>query len=202
MVPIYDSDIAEDRWSKAEWSHYELWEKVDQRIRKQNRLWIAATVIVFLLLSAVPIITEQRPKWKTLSAIRTLGQELNQIKGEAAHARLAYRIRFAGNGSLHYFVERAARCDDATFQEVRTGSLLGADSDAFVLLSQAQGDALNVHHLLGSYCYDPLSGSAVAGAGENISAFAVIPVNDLAIDRMDRLSVLLLSGPSADLSFE
>ena len=34
MVPIYESDVAEERWSKSEWNHYELWEKVEQRVRR------------------------------------------------------------------------------------------------------------------------------------------------------------------------
>ncbi|MDR3608025.1 MAG: hypothetical protein P4M08_11675 [Oligoflexia bacterium] len=200
MVPIYDSDIAEDRWSKAEWSHYELWEKVDQRIRKHNRLWIAATAVVFLLLSSVPVIMDQRPKWKSLRATRVLGQEIIRIKREAAVNRRAYRLRFLGGGSLEYQVETANRCEDAVFTPVRSGSLTGSGDGVLVLLSKEKGGELNVPGLLESYCYDSLSGGA--SATDKIAAFAVIPVNDLSVGRLDRLSVLLLSGASTDLSFE
>ena len=29
MAPIYDTDIAQSRWDKADWENYELWEKED-----------------------------------------------------------------------------------------------------------------------------------------------------------------------------
>jgi hypothetical protein len=220
MVPIYDSDLAEDRWSKAEWSHYELWEKVDQRIRKHKRLWIAATVLVFILLSSIPVIIEQRPKWRSLSAARKLGQEINWMKSEAAIHHSAYRIRFEGTGSLRYEVETADHCgnrgnraamangmgsvtgDPAAFKSVRSGSLLASGDESFVLLSREQGQRLNIPQLLESYCYDPLQGGQAEGSADDIAAFAIIPVNDLSVGRMDRLSVLLLSGASAELSFE
>lgn len=50
MVPIYDSDVAEERWSKAEWRNYELWEKLEQRQIRKKRLWIMATILVFLMI--------------------------------------------------------------------------------------------------------------------------------------------------------
>jgi hypothetical protein len=214
MVPIYDSDIAEERWSEAEWSHYELWERVEQRIRKHNRIWIAVTLFVFLLLSSIPIMIEQRPKWRTLSAVRRLGQEINQIKREAALSREAYRIRFEGSGSLSYVVETAPHCsgpgsgvggasgDSPVFRPLRSGSLLKSDAASYALLSREQGNQLNVPGLLESFCYDPLTGSSTSSGGEGVAGFAVVPVNDLAAGRIDRLSVILLSGPSVDLSFE
>jgi hypothetical protein len=213
MVPIYDSDIAEERWSEAEWSHYELWERVEQRIRKHNRIWIGATVVVFLLLSSVPIVIEQRPKWQSLSAVRRLGQEINQIKRESALSREAYRIRFEGGGSLSYVVEVGSHCSSGggnqansevapVFRPLRTGSLLKSDVASFALLAREQGNQLNVPGLLESFCYDPLTGSSTSAGGESIAGFAVAPVNDLATGRIDRLSVILLSGPSVDISFE
>jgi hypothetical protein len=198
MVPIYDSDLAEDRWSKAEWSHYELWEKVEQRVRRHNRLWIVATAFVFLLLSSVPILMDQRPKWKTLSALRHLGQELNWIKRQASIHRDSYRIRFANDGSSNYKIEELKNCFEPSGPVVRQGTL--AD-DELVFLSPAQGQALGVPGLLNEFCYDALTGSAVAARGETVAGFGMLPVKDLH-QRMDRLSLLLVTGPSAEISFE
>lgn len=205
MVPIYDSDVAEERWSRSEWNHYELWEKVEQRIRRHNRMWIAATILVFLGLSSVPIVMEQKPKWVTLASMRRLGQEINQMKREAGLNRTAYRIRFAGSGSLDYRVEQTARCDDpgSAAKTVRTGSLVsGTHAADYVLLSKKAGEEISVPGLLEEFCYDPLTGSAPFSRGESITGFGVVPAKDLTANRLDRLSVLLMSGPSAEVSFE
>ena len=50
MVPIHDTDVAEERWSQAEWENYELWEKVELKLKRKKQLWILATFLVFLAL--------------------------------------------------------------------------------------------------------------------------------------------------------
>lgn len=207
MAPIYESDVGEERWAKSQWNHYELWEKVEQRLRRHNRLWIAATAVVFVLLSSIPIVWDQSPKWHTLSITRSLGQEINRVKSLAGIEHQAYRIKFAGNGSLDYRIESAATCDAfsrAPGTWVESGSFLPpkAKPGEYVLLSAAQGEKLSVPGLTDEFCYDPLNGSAAQSRGESIIGFGIIPSQDLSESRMDRLSVLLSSGASADVSFE
>ncbi|MFL5815432.1 MAG: hypothetical protein ACJ763_17790 [Bdellovibrionia bacterium] len=205
MVPIYESDVAEERWSKTEWNHYELWEKVEQRIRRYNRLWIAATVFVFLLLSSVPIVMDQYPHWTALAATRRLGQEVDHMKREAAMAHVPYRIRFLKSdvSGVSYQVEKVDQCSSPQGTIVRTGALVSASQvTQYMLLSRQMGESLSIPGLLEEYCYDPLRGSDPAARGENVSGFAVMPVKDLADHRADRIAVLLLTGPSAELSFE
>jgi hypothetical protein len=205
MVPIYESDVADERWSKSEWNHYELWEKVEQRIRRHNRLWIVATALVFLGLSSVPIIMDRSPKWTTLAGLRNLGQEVNDLKREAGLRNKAYRIRFSGEGSLSYVVERTEHCTDAPSRATveKRGSLVPEGKLAkYVLLTRARGESLKVPGLLEEFCYDPLNGSAPFVAGESVSGFGVIPAADLASGRMDRMSVLVVSGASGEVAFE
>lgn len=202
MVPIYDSDVAEERWSRSEWGHYELWEKVEQRARRHNRLWIACTVVVFLALSSVPILMDRSSKWATLSSVRRLGQEINHMKREAAIEHAAYRIRFAGNGSLEYRIERVESCSDPESSGTLLGKHVLIPGSGYVLLSPDHGESLGIPGLLEEFCYDPLRGSMANREGDTVSGFGVIPAADLGSGRLDRMSLLVLGGPSAEVSFE
>jgi hypothetical protein len=205
MVPIYESDVAEERWSKTEWNHYELWEKVEQRIRRYNRLWIAATALVFLLLSSVPIVMDQYPHWTALAATRRLGQEIDNIKRDAAMVHVPFRLRFVkseGDG-VAYLVEKVDKCGATMGTVVRSGSLVSANLvTKYEILTHQEGESVSIPGLLEEFCYDPLLGSDPFVRGENIAGFAIAPVKDLSTRRTDRIAVLLLTGPSAELSFE
>ncbi len=203
MVPIYDTDIAEQRWQQSDWEQYELWEKVELRLRRNKILWMIATAFVSLTLCSVPIIMDRSWKWSTLAAARRLGQEINRIKREAGVNHAAYRIRFSEDGSLAYRVERSSSCSDPGFTITRVGSLV-SDSKLthFALLDSAKGIELGIPGLVKDVCYDYLAGSDAVLRGDAVSGFGIVPVNDLAEQREDRLSVLLVAGPSADVSFE
>jgi hypothetical protein len=205
MVPIYESDVAEERWSKTEWNHYELWEKVEQRIRRHNRLWIAATVLVFLLLSSVPIVMDQYPRWTALAATRRLGQEIEHMKRDAAMAHVPFRLRFipSAESGVQFQVEKLEKCSQPVGTVVRTGSLVSAAQGMkFQFLTRQMGESLSIPGLLEDFCYDPLQGSDPAVRGDSVAGFAIAPVKDLADHRADRIAVLLLVGPSAELSFD
>ncbi len=203
MVPIYDSDLAEERYSKDEWSQYELWEKVENRLRRRRRLWIAGACLGFLCLSSIPIVIERAPKWASLSATRRLAEEINAIKIEASLSHAAYRIRFQGSGRLDYAVEKLANCSSGGGETVRSGSLMnGPRESEYALVGPEAGKRLGIDGFVESICYDYLSGSDVVLSGEGLAGFGVAPVNDLTGDRTDRLAVLLVSGPSAEVTFE
>lgn len=201
MAPIYDSDIAEERWAKEEWSRYELWEKVELKLRRHKRLWIAGTVLVFLGLSSIPLVIEQRPKWRALSASRQLAQQINSLKKEASLEHLAFRIAFRNDGTLSYDIDKGASCaaiEAGQATRVREGELRST-GEPLQLLDRQAGESAGIPGLQTSLCYDPVSG---APAGAEASGFALIPARDLTEKRTDRVSVLLVSGPSAELSFE
>lgn len=206
MVPIYESDVAEERWTKAEWSHYELWERIEHRIRRHKRLWILATILVFLVLSAIPTVLEQGARWTCLSATRRLAQEITRMKREAAIEHAPYRIHFLSaqdENSVIYQVERVEKCSSTTGTLIRTGSIVSASQTSlFRLMSPQTGAKLSIPGLLQDFCYDPLLGSSPFAQGEVTAGFAVIPVKDLADHRIDRMSILLLNGPSGEASFE
>lgn len=203
MVPIHDTDVAEERWSRAEWQNYELWERIEFRLKRQKRFWVIATVAAFIVFSAVPITTERWPKWATRSIARRLAQEINRVKYEAIADRAAYRVRFIEEGRLSFIVERLANCAAVSGEKMRSSTLVDEFfGEKYAWISSAAGMALEVPGLVNEFCYDSLAGNAAFVQGQSIVGFGIISVKDLAEKRLDRLSVLLLSGPSAEISFD
>jgi hypothetical protein len=203
MAPIYDSDVAEERWSQSEWSRYELWEKVEHRLRRNKRFWIGLAVLIFLSISSIPVAIDQRPRWAALSLARELALEINRLKLDASLQHQAYRIRFDGPGSLDFVVEKAESCSSAAFEEARKGALLsGKGSVPFQLLNRQKAGEAGIPGVVTEFCYDPLQGNSNVLQSKESVGFAIAPANDLTANRFDRLAILLVSGPSAEVSFD
>lgn len=205
MAPIYESDESKERWQSSEWHHYELWEKVEVKLKRVKKLWILATLTVFLFLSSLPVFFERRPKWEAVRATRRLGEEINRLKTEAGKSRLPHRIEFDDPKSLNYEVIEVEKCADPRGKSIRHGTLSASDPDSaesFVLLNRQAGEGFGIPGLVHSFCYDPLQGSDAFRLGEPVVGFAVIPAKDLATGRLNRMSILLLSGAHAEVSFE
>jgi hypothetical protein len=205
MVPIHDSDIAEERYAAAEWQHYELWEKIEVKLKRRRNLWIAATILVFLILSAVPIWIDRWPKWTSLRATRRLGERINELKRLAGTENQAFRIEFSADHKLSYTISKVPSCIEPIFSGtvVRTGSLVnGSVLDDYELLSPQAGMEFGIPGLVESICYDPLAGSLSTPRADSLSGVGIIPVKDLTDHRSDRISILIFKGPSAEISFE
>ena len=207
MVPIYDTDVAEERWSKAEWEQYELWEKVELRLKRRKRLWVLGTFLLFLTLFSLPIIAEQRPKRASLYATRRIAQEINRMKVEAGLNRSAYRLQFLTPSS--YEIVRLNSCAERAGQVVRSGSFSECSEIPLKLLDMNSRETEGLPGLVREFCYDPISGSEPANRGENVVGFAVQPEqaarmteNGAPEGALSSTSLLLLSGSSAEISFE
>ena len=202
MPPIHDTDLAEERWSQAEWGNYELWEKQELRLKRRNRIWIISTSIMFLVLSSIPILIDRWPKWYALSVARAVAEEINQIKKEAIINRAAYRLTFTESIGLAYSIEKVENCQAEKGDKIRTGHFVTeANREKYAWLTPAEGAELNIPGLVKEVCYDDLSGNSAFAHGEEVVGIGVIPANDLTEKRLDRVSVLLLTGPSAEISF-
>jgi hypothetical protein len=200
MAPVHDTDIAEKRWSEGEWQHYELWERIEHRLRRRRWIWIAATGVVFLLISSVPVLVDRWNKWEALSLNRSLAQVLGALKLEAARSRVAMRLTFRADSSLSYWIESAESCSSTSWRSVREG-LLGevvSHRERFKVLTSAEGNTLGISGLAESFCYDSLEGAEATG----LRAFGIGPVSDLSAGIDRRVSVLVLEGKSAEMSFE
>lgn len=207
MVPIHDTDLAAERWSRSEWDHVELWEKVEVRLRRRRWLWIIGTAAVFLSLSSVPIVLDRLPRWKALAASRRLAEQLDSIKKEAGFAKHPFRIRFIQPGTLRFSVEQVEQCSLAPGAEgvrlIREGDLERGGSGALTWIDPSRGERMGIPGLSEEFCYDPYKGSSAREAGgELLAGFGLLPVKDLTEERLDRAAILLLRGPSAEVSFE
>lgn len=207
MAPIHDTDLAEQRWSKAEWEHFELWEKIEIRLKRRKWYWILGAAVVFLIFSSVPIIIDRTPKWRTLAMSRELAQEIGFIKRESSIQHEAYRLRFKADNLLTYIVEKAASCADKNWIPVREGSVVKASTAIdqardYSMVTPDAGTALGVPGLVSEFCYDHMTGSTSAVSGQDLVGFAFAYVKDLTDHRTDRLSIVLLKGRSAEISFD
>jgi hypothetical protein len=203
MVPIHDSDVGEQRWAKSEWENYELWEKVESKLKRKKRLWILATALTVISFSAIPSVMDRWPKWKTRRAARYLAQELNRLKRDASIGRAAYRLQFEPGKEFRFKVEKLKDCKATQGEFVRESHFEDyLPLEEYTIIPPDRGGSLGVPGLLRSFCYDYLMGSVIEPFPGKIAGFGIIFVKDLADRRLDRSSILLLSGPSADLSFE
>ncbi|MGE0614307.1 MAG: hypothetical protein AB7P04_01590 [Bacteriovoracia bacterium] len=205
MVPVHDTDVAEERWSQASWRTFELWERIEQQLKKTKRNWILAAILVFLILSSIPVVMDRLPKWRTLTAARQLSQELNQLKREAALEHFSYRLRFTQAVGLRFEIEMLKTCADPSGQKIREGSLLpDAQAGDYSILGFDQGEQLGIPGLVKELCYDFQGGAVFTQRptdGKELVAFGLIPVKDLTEIRMDRITLVMVQELSAETSF-
>ncbi|NDD91359.1 hypothetical protein EBZ37_04670 [bacterium] len=201
MCPIHETDSASERWSKAEWEHYELWEKIEARARRIRRLWLAAGVLCFLVLSAVPVIKDRKFQWKAFSAARHFAQHLTALKREAGGRQQAFRLKIDPTKPLSLTVSWGPTCSSPLFFSAGSIELLSADSvrDELIWIDSRRGKGFGIAGLLEEFCYDPVHGSQQTQREQDFAAFMISPVKDLS---PDRFGSVLLSGPSAEISFE
>jgi hypothetical protein len=204
MAPIYDTDQAEDRWLKAKWDQYELWNKVELRLRRQKRLWITSTFVVFILISAIPVFMSKWPKWVGVYGTREIALLINQMKKDAGTKHAAFELTFDPNQTLKFQIHKKNSCNEVgAGQLVQSGYVLDELLvGSYVLLGAEAAEKLGFPGLKTKFCYDPMLGSSATPKSEDAVGFGIIPAKDLTVGRSDRLSILLISGPNAELTFE
>jgi len=202
MAPIFETDIPDERWSQAQWKNYEPWEKVEQRRLFQRRVWIGVTCLLMLGLLAIPVVIDQRPLWLAQRTARALATELSRLKRDAGLEHSAYRISFEGNGSLRFRVEKLDSCiAKAQHITVREGNLSPDTPAPLLLLSPTEGERAHLSGLVESFCYDSIGGAALS-TSHSLGGFAIIPAGDQHEGRLDRLAIVTLDGPSANINFD
>ncbi len=205
MAPIHDTDLASERWAKAQWRNFELWEKLEVKIKQRRWIWIIATGVLFLLISSVPVIQDQSIKWQARAALKRLALEINSLKRMAATEHQAYLLRFVNFDTLEFVVERRETCETTQSTFVRNGFLNGDAKTGLTLLTDEKAEKYDLRGLLTEICYDPVLGSnAVKRDPESgvlddrLFGFAILPTVDLDTQRADRLKILLIKGTTVE----
>lgn len=202
MAPIYDSDLSEQRWAQEEWKTYELWDKTEKRHRNKRRRWIMVTAALFVLLSSVPVVLDSFPKWTTLWMVRRIAVVINDAKRHAVIEHKAFRVVLLDNAKMGIRIEVGPSCKGSHWEVVSEKPLLNSDSAKdYLLIKPSMATDLGIPGLVDSYCYDSLKGSSNTESGPGIVAIAAIPAKDLTERRLDRLSILVLKGDEAEISF-
>lgn len=198
MVPFHESDLASERWAKSEWEHIELWEKIEARLKRRRRYWIAGAIAVFLLLSAVPVWMDRKPKWGALRAARELGLVLSQLKTRAATEGGAFRARLSNTGE-RVILEKAASCDAAHFEALEQPALPALEG--YVFIDAALAQRMELTGLRTEFCFDVQRGASDA-TDERSRGVGLIATPDVEAERWDRIAVLFWQHASGELTFE
>ncbi|MBC7387115.1 MAG: hypothetical protein H7301_13260 [Cryobacterium sp.] len=205
MVPIHESDVAENRWNESEWRQFELWERIELRLKRKKNWTIFGVVVVFIAILSLPIFQDRMPKWRALKAMRILAVKANQMKVDAASLGVPLRLRIENsNEGPNFVVEKVMNCTTegtASAKEWGRGPVFIHPSSAinYVALTEESAKELGLTRVSQSLCYDP---SSPLVGNEETRALGVLTVNDLAEKRLDRISFLNFSGLFAEIDFD
>lgn len=206
MVPIHESDVAENRWKDDEWRQFELWERIEYRLRRRRTWIIAAVALTFIAILAGPIIQDRTPKWRALGAMRALAMKANQMKVDSASLGVPLRLhlRTTAEGP-EFLVERVEACLEkpAPISENRIwggGKLIQKREVAseFVVLTPENASSLGLERVVTSLCFDPMKSEAKNAT----QAVGILSVKDLAVRRTDRVAFMNFSGLFAEIDFD
>ncbi len=184
-----------DRPLDVEWRDYELYER--QRVRKNRNRFIILSLVVllFFTLCAVPVVQERLPKWKSLHAAREISIELEHLKTMAIQQKKPIRMKFLADGKFQY--EIIEKCPaGAALQPATSGDWSNFNGELKVL-SLADAHQFSLKLASDEVCFDPVFGLEGVKSSRVI---VIAPVNDLANQRLDRASYVILLGESAKIS--
>jgi len=202
LVPIHESDLAENRWKDDEWRQFELWERIELRLRKKRGWIILGACFIFISILAAPVISDRLPKWRALHAMRALAVHANQMKVDAASLGVPLRLRIenSAEGPL-YLIERVDRCDSPSQIKVWGGGTIFSEpsrGSQFSIFDPKDAGSEGLERVTTAVCYDPLS----VEEAKPVQALGILTVKDLAERRLDRIAFLNFSGLFAEIDFD
>lgn len=202
MVPIHESDVAENRWKDDEWRQFELWERIELRLRRKKVWIILAVAFVFVAILAIPIVQDRLPKWRALNAMRVLAVRANQMKVDAAALGVPLRLRIENSAQgPQYVIERVERCDSGTSARAWGGGAVFDRPEVaseFVVFEPRDATRLRLERVTTDVCYDPTG----AEASGRVQALGILSAKDLTSGRLDRAAFLNFSGLFAEIDFD
>lgn len=203
MVPIHESDVAENRWKEADWRQFELWERIETRLKRKKTWTVLVVILVFITILSVPIFQDRLPKWKALSAMRALAVKANRMKVDAASLGVPLQLRLEDSEKGPLFViEKVDSCALGANAQVRSGGQVFSDEEvgkAYRVLGPENATGLGLERVSRSLCYDP----APSGMSDpSTRALGILTAKDLTESRLDRIAFLNFSGLFAEIDFD
>jgi hypothetical protein len=204
MAPIYESDVAEARWSAEEWRSFELWEKIEARERRRRRYWMIAAGVAFLALAAVPVVRDSAPHWATQRAARLVAQGVLKVHVLVSTTARPHRLTLQTgvDGEVAYVLERVTGCGPGARveEEILRRPLFRAGQGYSVVGPSAAASA-GLEYLADSYCYDATQPDDERARGPVKTALGVVPTDDLSTSRWDRLSAAVVDRRTLEVQF-
>jgi hypothetical protein len=212
MVPIHESDVAENRWKDDEWRQFELWERIEFRLRRKKTWIILGVFLVFVAILAAPVIEDRLPKWRAINAMRSLAVRANQMKVDAAALGVPLRLRIEDSSDgPQYVIERVDQCNsnhgfsngivEAKSARIWGGGPVFENRERgmdFVVFEPREATALGLERVTTAVCYDPLGVEAT----DVVQALGIMTAKDLTSRRLDRVAFLNFSGLFAEIDFD
>lgn len=202
MVPIHESDVAENRWKDDEWRQFELWERIEFRLRRKRVWLIAASVLIFTSILAIPVIEERLPKWRALNAMRLLAVRANQMKVDAASLGVPLRLRIENSSEgPKYLIERVESCVSGVEAKIWGEGSVFENSERgseYLVFDPKSANAEGLERVTSEVCFDPVGMEHHDG----VKALGILTAKDLTEHRLDRVAFLNFSGLFAEIDFD
>ncbi len=178
-----------------EWRNFELYEKVRVRENRKRFILISLAILTFLGLCSVPVFEERMPKWRSLQAASQISVLLEKLKTLSIQEKKPVRLRFLDKGQ--YVVEVLTQCNSETALRIaKEGTWSDADG-ALKVLDGFEAKKLSLKLAFDQVCFDPVMG---LDGVKSKRVLVIAPVKDLAEQRLDRASYVILEGESAKIS--
>jgi len=163
----------------------------------QRKKRILGTLSLFILLNFVPVILEQLPKWKTQNFSRKFAQEINTLKRQACIHQQVYRLKILPGPGLFYQIEQLPSNLLDSPQIIKKVQL--DPSCHFQWLLPKMTSSLELPVMQEEFYYDYLKKTS---SHEKVKKFGIIAIQDLWTQRLDRISMVWISGDESIVQFE
>ena len=184
-----------DRPLEEEWRDYELYEKVRVRENRKRIILITLTALIFFGLCSVPVIEERSLKWSSLEAAQVILTEIEKVKTLAIHKKTAVKLHFFADDRFEIDFVKDCK-SEKPLERLREGRWPYKEGTLKVL-SQSESQGLSLKLATDEICFDPVYGLDDV---KTHKVLVIVPVKDLASQRLDRASYVILEGESAKIS--
>ena len=181
-----------DEHLERQYLEVELYEKIVVRERRRKAVLITLAFCIFSFLCAMPVYSERKPKWESLSAAKNIAIEIEKLKTESLHLMKPLQLTVLDNGQLK--VERVLACNVSKGEVRKVEELLHEEN---WINSNNEIALLDANWAGRQICFDPVSGM---NSPQVKKVFVLVPVKDLAESRLDRASYIEVETAFAKIS--